>query len=68
MVVNDLAERVLLPAPLYFISSVLFQGIHLATDFVSRLRSEEQRTALFQIVEDYRSRVKGVAKDSLRLC
>ena len=68
MVVNDLVERVLLSAPLYFISSVLFQGIHLATDFVSRLRSEEQRTALFQIVEDYRSRVKGVAKDSLRLC
>ena len=52
VVVNDLAER----------------GIHLATDFVSRVRSEEQRTALFQVVENYRGRVKKVTKGSLKLC
>ena len=42
-VVNDLAER----------------GVHLATDFIKRVDSEEQRQALFQVVEDFRSRVKG---------
>ena len=44
------------------------QGIHLATDFVSRVRSEEQKSALFQVVEDYRSRIKSVTKENLKLC
>ena len=52
VVVNDLAER----------------GIHLATDFINRLDSEEQREALFQVVEDFRGRVKNTNKSSLKLC
>jgi hypothetical protein len=55
VVVNDLAER----------------GIHLATEFVNRVQSEEQRNALFQVVEDFRSRVdfrKDTVKSSLKLC
>ena len=40
-VVNDLAER----------------GIHLATDYIKRVESEEQRAALFQVVEEFRGRV-----------
>ena len=52
VVSNDLAER----------------GVHLATDFINRVESEEQREALFQVVEDYRSRVKDTSKSSLKLC
>ena len=52
VVVNDLAER----------------GIHLATDFINRVESEEQREALFQVVEDFRARVKDTTKASLKLC
>ena len=52
MVVNDLAES----------------GIHLATDFIKRVESEDQRQALFQVVEDFRSRVKDTTKASLMLC
>ena len=52
VVVNDLAER----------------GIHLATDFIKRVDSEEQRDALFQVVEDFRGRVKDTTKASLKLC
>ena len=54
-VVNDLAER----------------GIHLATDFVNRVQSEEQRDALFQIVEFFWSKVKNstkLSKESLKSC
>ena len=55
VVVNDLAER----------------GIHLAGAFVNRVESEEQRDALFQVVEDFRKRVdfsKDVVKSSLKDC
>ena len=52
VVINDLAER----------------GVHLATDFIRRVDSEEQREALFQVVEDFRSRVKKVTKASLKMC
>ena len=52
VVVNDIAER----------------GIHLATDFINRVDSEEQREALFQVVEDFRGRVKDTTKASLKLC
>ena len=51
-VVNDLAER----------------GVHLATHFIRRVESEEQRQALFQVVEDFKSRVKNSTKASLMLC
>ena len=51
-VVNDLAER----------------GIHLATDFIRRVESEEQRHALFQVVEEFRGRVQDTSKASLKLC
>ena len=51
-VVNDLAER----------------GIHLATDFIRRVESEEQRHALFQVVEELRGRVQDTTKASLKLC
>ena len=51
VVVNDLAER----------------GIHLASDYINQVESEEQRNALFQVVEEFRSRVKGCTKDSLKL-
>jgi hypothetical protein len=50
--VNDLAER----------------GIHLATEFIRRVESEEQRQALFQVVEDFRNKVKDSNKASLQLC
>ena len=50
-VVNDLAER----------------GIHLATDFVNRVQSEEQRDALFQIVEFFWSKVENSTKLSKRV-
>ena len=52
VIVNDLAER----------------GIHLATDFINRVESDEQREALFQVVEDFRGRVKDTTKASLKLC
>ena len=52
VVVNDLAER----------------GCHLATEFVNRVESEEQRQALFQVVEEFRGRVKDTTKSSLKLC
>ena len=52
LVVNDLAER----------------GIHMASDCIDSVQSEEQRAALFQIVDDFRSRVKDITKASLRLC
>ena len=52
VVVNDLAER----------------GVHLATDFIKRVESEEQRDALFQVVEEFRDRVKDVTKSSLKMC
>ena len=51
-VVNDLAER----------------GIHLATDYIRRVESEEQRQALFQVVEEFRGRVQDTTKSSLKLC
>jgi hypothetical protein len=51
VVVNDLAER----------------GIHLASDFIKRVESEEQRNALFQVVEDFRARVKDCTKKNLKL-
>ena len=55
VVVNDLAER----------------GIHLASSFIKRVESEEQREALFQVVEDFWKRVdfsKDVVKASLKKC
>ena len=52
VVINDLAER----------------GFHLATDFIRSVDSEEQRDALFQVVEDFRSRVKKITKASLKMC
>ena len=52
VVVNDLAER----------------GCHLATEFINRVQSEEQRHALTQVVEEYRGRVKDYTKSSLKLC
>ena len=55
VVVNDLAER----------------GIHLATEYIKRVESEDQRQALFQVVEDFRKRVdfsKDVVKSSLKNC
>ena len=51
VVVNDLCER----------------GIHLATDFINQVESEEQRQALYQVVEEFRDRVKGCTKASLKL-
>ena len=51
-IINDLAER----------------GIHLATDFINRVESEDQRQALFQVVEEFRGRVKDTNKSSLQLC
>ena len=52
VVVNDLAER----------------GIHLATDYINRVESAEQREALFQVVEDFRGKVKNLNKKSLENC
>ena len=52
VIVNDLAEH----------------GIHLATDLIKRVESEEQKQALFQVVEEYRSRVKDTTKARLMLC
>ena len=51
-VVNDLAER----------------GIHLASDYINRVDSEEQREALFQVVEEFRGRVQGINKARLKMC
>ena len=51
-IVNDLAER----------------GCHLATNFINRVESEEQREALFQVVEEFRGRVKDINKSSLKHC
>ena len=51
VVINDLAER----------------GIHLATEFINAVDKEDQRAALFQVVENFRSRVKDVNKSSLKL-
>ena len=51
VVVNDLCER----------------GIHLASDFINRVESDVQREALFQVVEDFRGRVKSCSKESLKL-
>ena len=51
-VVNDLAER----------------GIHLATEYINRVQSEEQRQALFQVVEKFRDRVQDTGKTNLKLC
>ena len=51
-IVNDLAER----------------GVHLATDFIMRVDSEEQRQALLQVIEDFRSKVKDTTKASRMLC
>lgn len=52
VVVNDLAER----------------GCHLATEFINRVESEEQREALFQSVEDFRAKVPNDNKENLKLC
>ena len=55
VVVNNLAER----------------GIHLASSFIKRVESEEQREALFQVFEDFWKRVdfsKDVVKASLKNC
>ena len=54
-VVNDLTER----------------GIHLATDFINRVQSEEQHDALFQTVEFFQSIVQDsskLSKESFKLC
>ena len=51
-VVNDLAER----------------GCHLATEFINRVESEEQRQALYQTVLDFRAKVPNDNKESLKLC
>ena len=50
-VVNDLAER----------------GCHLATEFINRVESDEQREALFQTVEDFRAKVPNTNKENLKL-
>lgn len=50
VVVNDLAER----------------GIHLASDYINRVESEEQRNALFQVVEEFRGRVTDLNKNTLK--
>ena len=55
VVVNGLAER----------------GIHLATEYIKRVESGDQRQALFQVVKDFRKRVdfsKDVVKFSLKNC
>ena len=47
------------------------RGIHLATEYVNRVESEEQREALFQVVQDFRKRIdlsKDVVKSSLKNC
>ena len=44
------------------------QGIHLATDFVNSVQSKEQRASLFQVVKDFRGRVKDTKKSNLNLC
>ena len=49
--VNDLAER----------------GCHMATEFIKRVESEEQRTALWQCLEDYRVKVPTTNKQDLKL-
>ena len=49
--VNDLEER----------------GIQLATDIIKSVDSEEHRNFLFQIVEDFRKKVKDCSKKSLKL-
>ena len=48
--VNDQAER----------------GIHLTSDFINRVESEEQRNGLFQIVEEFRGRVTDPNKNTLK--
>ena len=52
VVVNDLSEH----------------GVHLATDFINRVDSEEQIDAFFLVVEDFRGRVKDTTTKSLKLC
>lgn len=51
-IVNDLVER----------------GIPLASDYINRVDSEEQREALLQVVQEFRGRVHGTTKDSLKIC
>ena len=45
----------------------MFQGIKLIGDFIGRAHGEEQRQALLQEVEYYRSIVKDNTKASLAL-
>ena len=49
---NDIAER----------------GIAMVTQFVNKVQSEEQRSALLQVVEWHREMVKDTKKASLNLC
>ena len=51
VVVIDLAER----------------GIHLASDFINSVESEEQQNALLQVVEDFRKRLPDQNKNTLNL-
>ena len=49
---NDIAER----------------GIAMVTEFINKVQSEEQRSALLQVVEWHRDLVKNTNKSSLKLC
>ena len=46
------------------------QGIAMVTEFLNKVESEEQRSALLQVVEwhSYRDLVKNTNKSSLKLC
>ena len=52
---------------LLFVNDLVDQEIHLASGYKNRVQFKEQRAALFPVMEDFRSRVKGTTKASLRL-
>ena len=47
---------------------IVFQGCHLITEFATRVRSDQARQALVQVVESHRSQVSGCKKSDLEQC
>ena len=52
---------------LLLVDDLVEQGIHLASDYNNRVHSKERIVVLFQVVEDFRIKVNGIAKASLRM-
>ena len=49
-------------------NDIVERGIAMVTEFINKVESEEQRSALLPVVEWHRDLIKNTNKSSLKLC